>query len=248
MSGIDPATTQPSGIGPGTGQQGHFDGANHVRFIGERGHRRQDRLPVSTGRLKAMVPGAPQHKGVDLIFRRPGEPLGQLPVSGEASLQSRDQTLPQAVLIVLVCHRRVAAQFDVRQTCLDRVPNRAFLGTGLVDQTHDGHHNESRRAGGAALRHLPFDHALKLVRSLDHPHAGLRPPLRQSVVRMSRGQAMSGAPWTGSTRGGCGRRPRMGLMRSPFEPARTRSGGGPPTVTETIVYLTTSANNAIIYL
>ncbi len=110
-----------------------------------------------------MVPGTLQQKGVDLIFRRPGEPVGQLLVSGQPSLQSGYQTLLQALPILPDCHRRVAACFDVGQTCLDRLPNRVLLGTDLVNQTHDGLLQERCRSGGAALGHLPLDQPLKLV-------------------------------------------------------------------------------------
>ena len=96
---FDPEAAQPRRVGTDAGQPGNVNGARHVRLVAERGHDRQDELAVSASRVEALSPGAVKKKGVDLLFRCPGKPVSQLPVSGQASLQSRHQAPMQELLV-----------------------------------------------------------------------------------------------------------------------------------------------------
>jgi hypothetical protein len=74
---------------------------------------------------------------------------------------------------VLKPKRALPAGRGIGQSGLRRLLDGFVLKLGIVDQTHDRLLDERGGAGGQALRHVPVDYTLKLVRALDRTHVNL---------------------------------------------------------------------------
>ncbi len=117
---FDPTATQPGRISADAAQMRHVDRTDHLRRLTECGHDRQNELTVSACRLQAVILGALEEDGVDLLFRRPGEPIGQLSAGGKASQQPCRKAILQMLFVFRGRHCGVSASFDVGGAGFDR--------------------------------------------------------------------------------------------------------------------------------
>ena len=75
---LSEVATKPEGVGMNISDTGHLNRPDPTRPLAERSHDRQNQLAIPSGGLQPVVARAAEEKGVDLIFGRPGKPVGQL--------------------------------------------------------------------------------------------------------------------------------------------------------------------------
>ena len=108
-----PSTQMSDRIGENTCQARDLNRPDHTRLSTERGHGRQNQLAIPSSSFEAVATGAIEQDSVDLVFRRPGKPVGQSVAGGKPSPQPCHHAVVDALLVLGGRHRHVAAGRDI---------------------------------------------------------------------------------------------------------------------------------------